>query len=148
MLINDSRWLRGPKFLREPSETWPSQPSALGHIPNNDPEVKAESRVCVTEATERHNPMQQVFERHSSWSKLNWKTIAWVLRYKGNLLRLVKEQRQVANRQREEEGSPGLVKPIVLLGRRNRAKWRGNRHRKMHSRAVFRGWIAEPQEHW
>ena len=87
-LINNLSWTRGPKFLRSSPESWPPQPTDLGPIPENDPEVKTESKVCLTEVTEQENPLLKIFQRYSSWRQLK-KVIAWILRYKANLLQLV-----------------------------------------------------------
>lgn len=84
-LINDLRWTPGPRILRSPPESWPLQPTDLGLIPENDPEVKTESKVCFTRVTEQKNPLSKIFQRDSSWRRLK-KIIVWILRYKANLL--------------------------------------------------------------
>ncbi|XP_015747596.1 PREDICTED: uncharacterized protein LOC107327368 [Acropora digitifera] len=95
-LINDLRWTRGPRFLRSPPESWLSQPIDLGPIPENDPEVKTESKVCLAGVAEQENPLSKIFQRYSSWRQLK-KTIAWILRYKANLLQFVSGRRKGAS---------------------------------------------------
>ena len=56
-LINDPRLTRGPRFLRSLPETWMSQTIDLGPVP----EVKMESKVRLTGATEQENPLLKIF---------------------------------------------------------------------------------------
>ena len=95
-LISDLRWTRaqGPRFLRLPHESWPSQP--LDPIPQNNPEVKTESKLCLTEVTEQENPLSKIFQGYSSWRQLK-KIIAWILCYKVNLLQFVSGRRKGAS---------------------------------------------------
>ena len=39
-LNEQQRWLRGLRFLWQPEKDWPTQPSSLGEISNEDPEIK------------------------------------------------------------------------------------------------------------
>ena len=77
-------------------ESWPSQPIDLGRIPENNPEVKTESRVCLTGVTEQENLLSKIFQWYSSWHQLK-KITAWILRYKANLLQLVSGRRKGAS---------------------------------------------------
>ena len=116
-LINNLRWTRtrGPRFLRLPHESWPSQPLDLDPIPQNNPEVKTESNVCLTEVTEQENPLLKIFQRYSSWRQLK-KIIAWILCYKANLLQFVSGRRkgQVCLR-RQFQSNPSASRSSTTL---------------------------------
>ena len=51
-LSEQQRWLRGPRFLWQPEKDWPTQPSSLGEISNEDPEIKRQVNACVTTITD------------------------------------------------------------------------------------------------
>ena len=39
-LIKKNRWIRGPDFLWEQESRWPTQPTTVREIPDDDPEIK------------------------------------------------------------------------------------------------------------
>ena len=87
------RWIHGPEFLTQSTETWPQRPVDMNaNIPDNDPEVKKDSVVYTSEAS-IGDPVLEIIERFSSWTHLK-KIVAWILRYKSNLYRLSKERRR------------------------------------------------------
>ena len=84
--------IHGLVFLTQSSETWPQRPSGItNNIPDDDPEVKAETAAYSTEISIR-DPIALIIERFSSWSHLK-KVVAWIFQYKTNLQHLVKNQR-------------------------------------------------------
>ena len=51
-LNEQQRWQRGPRFLWQPEKDWPTQPSSLDEISNEDPEIKRQVNACVTTITD------------------------------------------------------------------------------------------------
>lgn len=85
------RWIHGPPFF-SPSELWPQRLAGMtSAIPDDDPEIKTEKVVYTINASTR-NYVAEIFERFSSWSQLK-KIVAWILRFKINLQKLVKNRR-------------------------------------------------------
>ena len=56
---------------------------------NNDPEVKREVRDGVSSLSTPRSPLLQYASRSSSWS-LRLKVVAWLFRYRDNLLKAIK----------------------------------------------------------
>ena len=88
-LLSCQRWLLGPEFLWKSEEDWPRNPSSLGCLQDGDPEVKMVYKVCHASVSESEHPLVEYFQRASSWHRLK-KSVAWFLRYRGNLQRLSK----------------------------------------------------------
>ena len=44
-LLMNERWKQGPAFLKKEEQAWPRGPENLGEIPDNDPEVKKDTRI-------------------------------------------------------------------------------------------------------
>ena len=98
------RWIHGPEFLSQSTETWPQRPVDMNAtIPADDPEVKKDSMVCMSEASTR-DPVSEIIERFSSWTHLK-KIVAWILRYKSTLYRLSKERRRGVTSQIQPTGT-------------------------------------------
>jgi hypothetical protein len=104
------RWIHGPDFLTQSSETWPKQPDDLCNLPEDQPELK-KAIVCAagTTTNQTHAELADIFNRFSSWTRLK-KTIAWILRYKNNLRRLL-EKRQ-SDKESEDRQPTNRVEPI------------------------------------
>ena len=104
------RWIHGPDFLTQSSETWPKQPDDLCNLPEDQPELK-KAIVCAagTTTNQTHIKLADIFNRFSSWIRLK-KTIAWILRYKNNLRRLL-EKRQ-SDKESENRQPTNRVEPI------------------------------------
>ena len=71
-LSEQQRWLRGPRFLWKPEKDWPAQPSSLGEISNEDPEIKRQVNACVT-TTKDLSPastITKLFQHFSDWYRL------------------------------------------------------------------------------
>ena len=86
------RWVNGPSFLTQSSETWPQKPADLRKASHEELEIKKAATVCASSAKPSPNHVTDCFKRVSSWSCLK-KTGAWILRYRANLLRLSKERK-------------------------------------------------------
>ena len=89
--LSNERWSKGPAFLQQPQDTWPQRPASIGVVPPDDPEVKKESVAYANETTE-DDAVNQMFEKFSSWTRLR-RVIAWILRYKDNLLNQAKKRK-------------------------------------------------------
>ena len=86
-----------------PEGEWPKNPSSLGCLQDEDPEVKTVYKVFHASASESAHPLVEYFRRASSWHRLK-KSVAWFLRYRGNLQRSSK-----GGKSRE------LIHPIPML---------------------------------
>ena len=82
-LSEQQRWLRGPRFLWQPEKDWPTQPSSLGEISNEDPEIKRQVNACVTTITDLSpaSTITTLFQHFSDWYSLK-KAVAVFLRVK------------------------------------------------------------------
>ena len=78
-------WLMGPEFLWKPQHMWPLQTETLSEISDEDPEVKTEVKVCVSSLNKQSSSLSDYFVKCSSWLRLK-KIVAWLLRYRENLL--------------------------------------------------------------
>ena len=78
-LIQNDRWLRGPKFLWESEECWPKM-IEVPCLEDDDPEVRKENRIYTT-TTSVSDVMERLIKYHSSWWKLK-KAVSWLLRFK------------------------------------------------------------------
>ena len=104
------RWIHGPEFLTQPSSSWPQRPAGMkNEISDDDPEVKREI-VTYSSGTSGCNPLIQLMERFSSWSRLK-KIVAWILRYKTNLRNLIKPQ---GTEQPSNDKSTSGIRPISV----------------------------------
>ena len=61
------------------------QTEALSDISEEDPEVKKEVKVCVSSLNKQSSSLSDYFQKCSSWLRLK-KIVAWLLRYRENLL--------------------------------------------------------------
>jgi len=59
-----------------------------GRVKDDDPEVKVESKVATVVTVAQPDPVTRIMENFSSWYRIK-KCIAWILRYRANLLRSV-----------------------------------------------------------
>nr|XP_054593653.1 uncharacterized protein LOC129160674 [Nothobranchius furzeri] len=86
------KWIETPKFLSEPENSWPQNPTTL-QLPTDDPEIKHMVVACAT--TNSVNPTSKLIAYHSDWQKLKV-AVAWFLKIKEVLLRLSKERKQIS----------------------------------------------------
>ena len=61
-LKQQQRWLVGPEFLWQPEKDWPAQPSSLGEVSNEDPEIKRQ----VTDPSPA-STVTKLFQHFSDW---------------------------------------------------------------------------------
>ncbi|XP_071495543.1 uncharacterized protein [Diadema antillarum] len=65
-LTNNPRWLKGPTFLWQEEEKWPSPPEVLQGLPQEDVEVKKANVNSVVST----DSLWELLTRFSSWNKL------------------------------------------------------------------------------
>ena len=82
-LKQQQRWLRGPEFLWQPEKDWPAQPSSLGEVSNEDPEIKRQVNACLSTITDPSpaSTVTKLFQHFSDWYRLK-KAVAVFLRVK------------------------------------------------------------------
>lgn len=86
------RWLLGLEFLGQSEDAWPKPPADMNvSIDDADPEVKGPI-VCAVYRSDP-NPLEEIIKRYSSWDRLR-RIVAWMLRYKANLLRNIRKRRE------------------------------------------------------
>ncbi|XP_048241823.1 uncharacterized protein LOC125374660 [Haliotis rufescens] len=92
------QWFKGPTFLWESEEEWPSVVKACDNIPEDDPEMK--SVVAATVTDESVDIMNRLLNYSSSWLKLK-KIVGWFLLFMDYLKRKLKEKQESAKRTQE-----------------------------------------------
>ena len=99
-LLSCDKWLMGPEFLWKSECQWPTQFLDVSIvIQHNDPEVKPDPDVkshAVSLEVPIVSPAASLlnrFERFSSWYRLK-KTVAWIFRFRNNLLMAIKSKRK------------------------------------------------------
>ena len=81
--VSNDRWIYGPGFLWKEASAWPSPPDGLDRDPvDRDPEVRR--TVAAALAAPDHDPLDDLFQRYSSWHKL-LRAVAWILRVRTKL---------------------------------------------------------------
>ena len=81
-----NRWINGPSFLWEAEDSWLRQPDIPAEIKEDDHEVKKERKAFSVASTAEADSLNRMIQSCSSWYKLK-KLMAWILRYRCNLLR-------------------------------------------------------------
>ena len=76
-MLNNDRWLKGPKFLWQDESHWPGS-IEIPALTDDDPEVRKEAQI-YTAAVQSH-VRDTLVSRYSSWWKLKF-AVAWLLRY-------------------------------------------------------------------
>ena len=92
-IIHQSRWINGPPFLWEAEDRWPKRPEISVEIKEDDPEVKRERKTFSVASTVEADFLNRVVQSCSSWYKLK-KLMAWILRYRSNLLRECRRRKE------------------------------------------------------
>jgi len=91
-LIQNKRWISGLSYLWEKEEKWPKQPSITGEVREDDPESKNE-RKALAATTDEADPLERITQSFASWYQLK-KRMAWILRYRANLLRECRRRKE------------------------------------------------------
>lgn len=84
------RWIKGPEFLQEPEEMWPTFPVDTG-VTADDPEVKRSLTVNAIHVDT--NAASQLMTHFSDWQRLKV-AAAWCIKLKGTLLKLKKKRKE------------------------------------------------------
>ena len=85
------RWIQGPESLCQSNENWPNRPAEMNaNVDDTDTEVKRPS-VCANHGS-NSNLMARIISRFSSWNRVR-RVVAWMLRYKANLLHQSKKRK-------------------------------------------------------
>ncbi|XP_073237808.1 uncharacterized protein [Porites lutea] len=92
-IIHQSRWINGPPFLWEAEDRWPKRPEISVEIKEDDPEVKRERKTFSIASTAEADFLNRAVQSCSSWYKLK-KLMAWILRYRSNLLRECRRRKE------------------------------------------------------
>ena len=90
--LRQAHCLTGLEFIWQHESLWPTQMEAVGDISDEDPEVKREVKSCTASLRKGCDPILEYSQKCSSWFHLQ-KTIAWMMRYKDNLLQASKGDR-------------------------------------------------------
>ena len=78
-LLSSERWFKGPAFLMNPEQEWPS--AEVNVLAEDDSEIKVDKPIfTMTEPDKLH----EMLLRYSSWSVLQRK-VAWILKFKAYL---------------------------------------------------------------
>lgn len=77
-MLNNNRWLKGPKFLWQDESHWPGS-IEIPALTDDDPEVRKEAQIYT--ATAQSHVLDTLVSRYSSWWKLKI-AVAWLLRYR------------------------------------------------------------------
>ena len=89
--LNCTEWSLRPEFLWKCELKWPKLTDSSIAFPSDDPEVKAYATSLATSSNPPITTLTDRFQRISSWYRLK-KTVAWILRYRSNLLMASKSQ--------------------------------------------------------
>lgn len=112
-LLNQNRWLNGPKFLWDGEENWPEQPFVLNPVSGTDPEV----RKCVTtSAVSIDNTMStsnKFLEFHSDWNRLKI-GVAILLRFRAMLLKWSQKRKELSDQTTFNNHLPEFQQPITV----------------------------------
>ena len=119
--LREERWLMGPEFLWKPQDMWPLQTETLSEISEKDPEVKPEVKVCVSSLDKQSSLLSDYFQKCSSWLRQK-KIVAWLLRYRENLLDARKSNK--SDREVSKYITPEEMGRAVSLKRLNKTKLR------------------------
>nr|XP_021329205.1 uncharacterized protein LOC110439111 [Danio rerio] len=91
-LAQGGTWISGPDFLLH-EEDWPEQPVRRNESLANDPEVKNTIVVNTVKVEENVEPMKQLINYYSDWSKLK-RAVAWIGKVKSYLWKQKTERKE------------------------------------------------------
>ena len=102
--LNCTEWLLGPEFLWKCELKWPKLTNSSL---TSDLEVKANETSLVTSSNPPITTLSDLFQRISSWYRLR-KVVAWILRYRSNLL-MASKSRVQSDQLRNPVEKPSLI---------------------------------------
>ena len=142
-LLHTRQWLMGPDFLWKPSKEWPERPAVMNQLPKKDPEVKEDKKSCAT-IVQRAASVEDILHRFSSWHKLK-KFVAWILRFKANLVKVRNDPSTGRSLKRHSHPEPLTVgESICHCYKRGRSGFTSNRTSKQETWSYL--WMDQPQE--
>ena len=98
-LKESSEWMKGPEFLEQPEELWPTSPTMKQEISNDDPEVKAAKEQSFAITSNGEDCVDKLIGYYSDWTKLR-RGIAWWLRLKKVLREKIRETKPNQDKER------------------------------------------------
>jgi hypothetical protein len=78
-IVQSSRWIQGPSFLKLPEHNWPQQPDFKCSDLEATAEIKRSTKVYTT-VTSENTGFDKLFLRYSTWHSLK-KAVAWLMRF-------------------------------------------------------------------
>ncbi|KAK3752530.1 hypothetical protein QZH41_005142 [Actinostola sp. cb2023] len=90
-LLDNKRWLNGPKFLLLTEHEWPEQPFSMGEVEKDDPEVKGATCAASSHATlvdHSAASVDKLIRHYSDWYRLK-KAVAVFLRAYGREIQVL-----------------------------------------------------------
>ncbi|KAK3733111.1 hypothetical protein QZH41_007445, partial [Actinostola sp. cb2023] len=103
-LLDNKRWLNGPKFLLLTEHEWPEQPFSMGEVEKDDPEVKGATCAASSHATlvdHSAASVDKLIRHYSDWYRLK-KAVAVFLRVRKILRERAQKRIKVATNASEE----------------------------------------------
>ena len=116
-LLEGQRWLEGPEFLWKPENEWPQQPSTLGQVPDDDPEVRKVTTSSAVSINQVDNTTNKLIKSFSDWHRLR-RAVAVFLRVKETLRKRRNNRLNVKNgttsgdRNLADQRSPATTKVV------------------------------------
>ena len=116
-LLEGQRWLEGPEFLWKPENEWPQQPSTLGQVPDDDPEVRKVTTSSAVSINQVDNTTNKLIKSFSDWHRLR-RAVAVFLRVKETLRKRRNNRLNVKNgttsgdRNFADQRSPATTKVV------------------------------------
>lgn len=86
--LASEKWTKGPAFLQQSKDQWPTETIEPMTTSNEDLEIKKE-KLTMTTIIQEKTPVQKLLESASDWNKLV-KKVAWMLKIKACLKNKVK----------------------------------------------------------
>ena len=108
--LDNTRWIKGPEFVWQPLEEWPKQPDGLGEVSSDDLEVKRSEVITCTLVKDDLKTIDLIIKHFSLWIRLK-KCIAWVLRYKRNLLEACRSRK---NERLTDDNRRNVIQAITV----------------------------------